>query len=367
MRVLFQPRIQNFLDPAGGGLKRQVVKTAEFLKSLGVHVSLSLKHDENLDCFDIVHIFSPDTYLQAINAGRYRTPVVLSTIYWIDRYPAAGTLSGIRSKILLPARVAKLALSSCRRRQGRWDLFRQGLADLAVDPLTQHRTVLKAADFWLPNGLEEYRKIVSNTGVDRPFRIIPNAVDQGLLCIEERPVPVPEGDFALCVAAISPRKNQLELIRICRELGISLVLAGSCRIDAAGYFDQCRQAAGPRTVFAGELCDAQLAYLYRRARIHVLPSVYETPGLSSLEAALFGCPIVTTSIGAVYEYFGDEAFYCDPRQRASITEAVLQAWNAPRNELLRERVLTSYTWQTVARMTLAVYQELLGSGSQPCE
>jgi glycosyltransferase involved in cell wall biosynthesis len=359
MRVLFQPRIQNFLAPAGGGLKRQVLKTREFLEKTGVEVTMSLKHDENLADYDVVHLFSPDTYFQALNSKKYRTPVALSTIYWIDSYPGQSGLSYLKSKVMLPWRVAKVALASGQQGEAGRDLKRQRIADFTIDALTQHREVLNAADVWLPNGIEEYRQIVSNTGLEKEYRVIPNAIDEELLTMEETPVTVPGGDFALCVAAITPRKNQLQLIRIANELGIGLVLAGSYRIDHDSYFVQCQAAAMSNTVFAGELSDSQLAYLYRRARIHVLPSIYETPGLSSLEAALFGCPIATTGIGAVHEYFGDEAFYCDPYDYESIKSSVAAAWGAPRNETLKNRVLTEYTWSNVARMTADAYKMLL--------
>ncbi len=362
MKVLFQPRIQNFLATAGGGLKRQVQKTKEFLEKEGVEVTISLRHDENLSRYDLVHLFSPDVYYQALNTRKHRTPVVLSTIYWVDQYKSAKLKSRIKSNILLPGRIMKAALASCKQGEYGRELFRQHVADLTIDGLRQHLAVLESADVWLPNGIDEYNKIVANTGLNKNYRVIPNAVDEGLIYMEETPVNLPDGEFALCVAAITPRKNQLKLIQIANEMGINLVLAGSYRKGVDGYFEQCQQAARSNTVFLGELSDSQLVYVYRRAKIHVLASIYETPGLSSLEAALFGCPIVSTSIGAVYEYFGDEALYCDPYDYDTIRDSVASAWAAPRNETLKARVLNNYTWKTVAEMTLTAYRELLETG-----
>ncbi|MBK7308934.1 MAG: glycosyltransferase [Chitinophagaceae bacterium] len=57
-----------------------------------------------------------------------------------------------------------------------------------------------------------------------------------------------------------------------------------------------KEAAG-NIVFAGRLTQTALANYYARARVHVLPSWFETCGLSSLEAAAMGCNIVITARG----------------------------------------------------------------------
>jgi glycosyltransferase involved in cell wall biosynthesis len=359
MKILFQPRIQNFLNPDGGGLKRQVLKTKQFLEKMGEEVIISLKHDEDLQNFDIVHLFSLDTYFQARHTQKYRVPVVLSPVYWVDAYFQTSNISFLKSIIKLPYYLIKY--KKLARIGGIYnkELYRQYVADIIIPAITQHRIVLASADIWLPNGEEEYKKIVNNTGLEKECRVIPNAVDEELLTLPESPVQLPKGDYALCVAAITPRKNQLKLIKIADELGINLVLAGSSRQGNEKYYKQCRAAAKANTLFLGELNDSQLAFVYRRAKLHVLPSIYETPGLSSLEAALFSCQIVTTPIGAVYEYFGDHAFYCDPYDDDSIKDALSKAWNTPRNDILRNEVLAKYTWRKIAEMTAEVYERLI--------
>ena len=68
----------------------------------------------------------------------------------------------------------------------------------------------------------------------------------------------------------------------------------------------------PRTVVA----------LYRSARVHVLPSWFETTGLVSLEAGLCRCDVREHNRGHAREYLGDFAWYCDPADPASICSAV---------------------------------------------
>jgi glycosyltransferase involved in cell wall biosynthesis len=102
-----------------------------------------------------------------------------------------------------------------------------------------------------------------------------------------------------------------------------------------------------------------LAGIYVLAAVHVLPSWRETPGLVSLEAAAAGCRIVTTSYGSVREYFGDLAWYCNPSDLMSIRSAVLLALEATPNHALREKILSSFTWDIAAEKTLAVYHKVL--------
>ncbi len=88
----------------------------------------------------------------------------------------------------------------------------------------------------------------------------------------------------------------------------------------------------------------------------MLPSWLETPGLSSLEAAAAGCTLVVSDRGLTREYFGDQAWYCDPRSFDSIREAVLAAYAAPRGRGCCARMRERYTWERAAEKTLEGYQ-----------
>jgi len=100
----------------------------------------------------------------------------------------------------------------------------------------------------------------------------------------------------------------------------------------------------------------ELAGYYRKAKVHILPSWFETTGLSSIEAAAMGCNIVITDKGDTREYFGDDAFYCDPANPASILETVEKASAAGINENLQKKILEKYTWQQAALQTSKAYQ-----------
>lgn len=102
-----------------------------------------------------------------------------------------------------------------------------------------------------------------------------------------------------------------------------------------------------------------MAGAYAAARVHALVSWYDTPGLVSLEAALAGCKLVSTNRGSAVEYFGELAYYCDPGNLNSVCEAIYKAWSAPKNNLLKERVLQNFTWEKAARQTIEAYKRVL--------
>lgn len=104
--------------------------------------------------------------------------------------------------------------------------------------------------------------------------------------------------------------------------------------------------------------------LYRQARVHALPTFYETTGLVSLEAALSGCAVVTTNRGHAQEYFGDFAWYCNPDDLTSIREAVLSALDSDASHELAALIESRFTWQHTATATLSAYRSLLGRRTQ---
>ena len=62
------------------------------------------------------------------------------------------------------------------------------------------------------------------------------------------------------------------------------------------------------TFFLGEISHDDIYPYYSKAKVHVLPSFRESPGLSTLEAAVFGVNCVVSFHGPVAEYFGLDIF-----------------------------------------------------------
>jgi len=120
----------------------------------------------------------------------------------------------------------------------------------------------------------------------------------------------------------------------------------------------CTKEAKDNIHFIGHIAhDSEvLASAYSAARVFVLPSWAETPGLATLEAGLAGCNIVITNRGSTTEYFKNFATYCNPSSVKSIRNAIIEAYNREKNEELRNHILQNYTWDIVAKKTLEAYE-----------
>ncbi|WP_312093678.1 glycosyltransferase family 1 protein [Niallia sp.] len=68
--------------------------------------------------------------------------------------------------------------------------------------------------------------------------------------------------------------------------------------------------------------DEILVHLYKHAVALIFPSLYEGFGLPVLEAMSLGCPVLTSTTGALQEVGGDAVVYVDPTSATSILEGV---------------------------------------------
>ncbi|HET6934155.1 MAG TPA: glycosyltransferase family 1 protein, partial [Candidatus Angelobacter sp.] len=109
----------------------------------------------------------------------------------------------------------------------------------------------------------------------------------------------------------------------------------------------------------GYLKNEELAMLFRHANGFVFPSLYEGFGLPILEAMACGCPVITSSGGALAEVAGNGAQVFDPRDAEGMARAVIRLLNDPeQREQWRLSGLAraaEFSWERAARETLAVY------------
>jgi glycosyltransferase involved in cell wall biosynthesis len=194
-------------------------------------------------------------------------------------------------------------------------------------------------------------ELVEVLGVPREkIDITPNAVD-GVF----RPDgPRAEGEYALVVGTLEPRKNLARAIDAAARLGVELRVVG-----ARGWGGV--EARGAHVRWLGELSDGELAAQCRGALCLVYPSLYEGFGIPVLEAMACGTPVVTSQGGATEEVAGGAAVLVDPLDAESIATGMREAIGA-RDEL-RARGLArarEFSWDETARRTLRAYEEAAG-------
>lgn len=169
-----------------------------------------------------------------------------------------------------------------------------------------------------------------------------------------RPRPVagadqPERDYRLLVvggetpdADLTREPEMRRLIALADELGI-----------------------GDRVTFVGRRPSQDLPWYYSAADVFVTTPWYEPYGLTPLEAMACGIPAVCAGVGGITYTVadGETGFLVPPRRPDRLAEQldrVLRddALRARLARSARERVERQFTWDTVARRTAAVFEEV---------
>ncbi len=347
------------LYSARGGDTVQVVETASQLRRAGVEVDIKLTHEKiDYQRYALLHFFNiirPADMLMHIRKSR--KPYVLSTIH-IDYSSFDKIRTGMAGWLF---RVLSGDAIEYVKTVSRWVLRRDKLVSIDYLWKGQRRSIreiLSHAAMLLPNSVSEQVRLVKQYGCDTDFIVVPNGINEAMFRYD----PAVERDpkLVLCAARIEGIKNQLNLIQALNGTSFSLLLIGSPAPNQLAYYHQCRNIASANVRFIEQLPQMDLLRYYQLARVHVLPSWFETTGLSSLEAAAAGCSIVISAKGDTKEYFGEDAFYCDPSDSASIYAAVHRAATAEPSVVLQQRIADRYTWRHAASHTLIAYQKVLG-------
>ncbi len=350
--------VRTTLYTVRGGDTIQVLQTAAHLKEHNVIVDIKLTNEKiDYKKYHLLHFFNitrPADILYHIHSSG--KPFVVSTIFIdyseYDKYHRKG-LAGMLFRFINADGIEYIKTIS------RWLLGKDKLVSKEYIWKGQRRAILeiiKKASLLLPNSHSEYKRLVQRYHCNTDHVVIPNGIEPGLFIFKKETKKDPQ--LIICMARIEGIKNQLNLIRALRNTKFSLLIIGSAAPNQSVYYNKCRELATDNIRFIEYLSQEELVSYYQKATVHVLPSWFETTGLSSLEAASMGCNIVITDKGDAKEYFGDEAFYCDPLLTESIYLAVEKASALPFNRSLQEKILTHYTWQQATIQTMEAYKRI---------
>lgn len=328
MKVLLCARADYIKSFAGDS--KVILMTAKYLKKLGVEVDINPGGITDYSSYDIIHLFNltrmGETYKYYRGAHSQKKNIVITPIYWnlVNYYNSRNQSENIR------------LWEKCK-------LYRE--------------EILKGCKMVLPNSQLEKNMLEKDFSSNFLYKVIPHGVE-----IEHEETPLYNlkarydlNNYVLCVARITPQKNQLELARACNSIGVNLVLVGN--INDRAYFEQCLQYKN--VVYLGFVDSYNIYNAYKFAKLHVLPGFCETPGLSSLEAAATGCNIASTSEGSAEEYFKDMAEYFNPYDYNSLQAAVTKGFSHRKNSRLKTYVLENYNWAKCIEKLYDSYKELV--------
>lgn len=355
MRVLMISRPTLFSVPGGDTV--QVKETARAISDLGVDVEIKLAN-EVIDYagFDLLHFFNvirPNAI--RTHAQKSALPYVISTVF-VDYSEIEQKYKGKLYKTLHAVAGAdglEYLKTVARTVKNKESIIDKGYLLRGHKKSVEEQ--LNRANLLLPNSESEFRRLSKRYRFNNEYRVIPNGVsDRFFQDYDPR-----KKSGVLCVGRIEVIKNQLNLIKAVKNTDIQLTIIGQPAPNHLAYYEACKAAAGNNVAFLGQQPVERVIEAMGAAKVHALPSFFETTGLSSLEAGAMGCNLVITAKGDTEDYFGNKAYYCEPDQPESILAALIDALEAPVDESLRESIETNYRWEITGKKTLEAYKSVL--------
>ncbi|MNY00678.1 Alpha-D-kanosaminyltransferase [compost metagenome] len=184
---------------------------------------------------------------------------------------------------------------------------------------------------------------------------------------------IAEEPMILCLGRLSAYKGLEVLCQAERLFGDRL---GDYRVCIAGEGDPelFREEIGPSgrvEVINRFLSDEEVAHLFQRARLVVLPYTQASQSGVLAIAQAFGKAAIVTDVGGLPEAvaYGEAGLIVPPRDPVALAEAVVRAWHDPelRQRLAwggRARVEQEIGWPIVAQHHLALYRQM-GANAAP--
>ncbi|MDI9319167.1 MAG: glycosyltransferase family 4 protein [Phycisphaerales bacterium] len=362
MNILFISRAT--LYEVKGGDTIQIIKTAEELKKLGVNVDIVLTNTRNINYsqYDLVHFFNlirPSDIIYHID--QCKLPFVVSSIYLLyDDFENNDSVKSLKNLILKPLNAAQ----------------REYVKVIARSIINKERIVSLKYIFWghkksiqyilnktsllLPNSENEYRRLKKDFHQALAYRVIPNAADPTFFNCTQEDIGKKQENMVMCVGRIEGRKNQLNIIRALKNTNYQLYLVGKAAPNHQQYLADCKREAGDNVHFLDFIDKQTLKDLYLKSKVHILPSWFETTGLSTLEALFCGCNVVITKYGDTLDYFKSKnTFICEPDNPASILESIKLA-SAFENKIeYFAEELKAFCWSNTGLQTYKAYQNVL--------
>lgn len=185
----------------------------------------------------------------------------------------------------------------------------------------------------------------------------------------------PKYQYILYVGSEIPRKNLgrlLEAFAIIKRTSPNTRLIKIGSPNQGGYFqklrDQIRDLNLQREVILyNHVSRSDLIAFYNLADVFVFPSLYEGFGIPPLEAMACGAPVICSNAASLPEVVGDAAITVDPKDIQGWANAISEVLNDGKlREQLRVKSLaraSQFSWERMARETLAVYQEVADPSS----
>ena len=361
MNILFLIR-SDYLDKSGGDTF-QALKTKEYLEKNN-NVKIDIQHDiDNVELsnYDIIHIFNiqiVDFAYNLVKKCRQKSqtiPILFSPIIW-------DMSDGIYTSYYFKYFSNYFICGKFR--------FIRKLVDLIM---LKHRKkiqyILTECSCLLPNSLEEDEFLKRKYKTIYKSIIVPNCIDIKMTSEEKK---IGFKDYILEVGRIEPIKNQLGVLKaMMKQPDIPIIFIGKKNQSYIRYLNKLDKLAKKRgnTFFIEHMPQDELISYYKNAKVHVLPSFRESPGLVSLEALYYNTNIVVSNkefCPTGYYNFEKMAYICNPYNLKSIRNAILNATN-DNNIKVDQQYFNFISYENAAQITYDAYQKCINNFNKNIE
>lgn len=297
-------------------------------------------------------------------AGRERVPQLVHAHFWMSGLAArrVGRAWGI------PVALTFHALGTVKRR------FQQAADTSPVERIDLERALAADVDLVIATCSDEVRELEA-MGVTRDrVRVVPCGVDTTHFT-PDGPREHAGRPRLLLVGRMVERKGFDTAIRALALLpGVELVIAGGPPADELAEDPEASRLArlagelgvADRVRMVGQVAHGNLPALYRSADVVLATPWYEPFGITPLEAAASGRPVVGSAVGGLLDTVGDgeTGRLVPPRDPQALGEAVRALLDDPATarrwgEAARERVCRQFGWEVVAEATESALVDVL--------
>jgi glycosyltransferase involved in cell wall biosynthesis len=356
----------------GGGGRIQIIKTKEYIEKLFSYTVYIAHSPENITVdTDIIHFFSITETDYIINFIRQikhmKIKICLSTIYWDFSYLSLtsplGNIFGYNNLKILYS-IGKLLAVITSKLINRPSYFGKKMKKKYISILTD-------VDAILPNSIEEGNKLLEYIGKEseakwgeKIYPIVNGVYINDENIIQNSNIELPE-NFILEVGRIEYAKNQYMIVKsLLNDKDIPIVFLGKNHYPNSRYSRELYNISQKRgnVYFFDEIPYEEVPIFYKKALVHVLPSLRESPGLVSLEALFYGCKAVVSDhrFTPVDTYFGDYVTVIDPLDCDSIRKGIFREIKQNRiMNIISEKIRNNFSWEVAAKQTVDVYKKLL--------
>lgn len=369
MKVAYciRPKYEN------GGDGIQAIKTREYISSrYGVEVDIITDPELLNKSYDLVHVFNYATtdLSKAFfeKAKELKIKIVSSPIYWDYSYSIMPLYmyfwcgkSFISESFVKFHRSLNPLISLLPR-----CLIKEAYTNVSLRFKRAIRYFVKNSELILPNSYEEGELCCAFAKIEESkskIRVVYNGVDVSGVKIMNKDdffskYKIPQ-DYILQVGRVEYPKNQMNLISAMMDYPeIPIVIVGTPN-EKRPYTHKVRELATKRgnVHFLEHVPHSEVYSFFKYAKLHVLLSMRESPGLVNLEALSQGCPIVIADERClpVKTYFKENFISVNPFDKRDIKSAILQAYKIEHKEV----DLSEFSWSKVAEQTYSAYMEIL--------